>query len=269
MKTPITGEEFQTLNLCLDDAIAGAVTEHALQRELAIEGLGTERLGVLAHELRNSLGAAILAFESIQTGHVGAGGSTASLLGRSLMNLRRLIDRSLADVRLDAGIDNFESVSVTELIGEVEIAIVQEARARGVRVSVEAVAPVVTIEGDRQILAAALSNLLQNALKFTHAGGSVSLVTQVTDDRIVFDIEDECGGLPPGKVEELFRPFEQRGSDRSGIGLGLFICLKAAKANGGEIRVRDLPGKGCVFSLDMPRKPLPLSAVPSVKSSSD
>jgi nitrogen fixation/metabolism regulation signal transduction histidine kinase len=72
-------------------------------------------------------------------------------------------------------------------------------------------------------------------------------------DRVAFEIEDECGGLPPGKTEDLFRPFEQRGTDRSGVGLGLAICLKAAKASGGRIHVRDLPGKGCVFSLDLKR----------------
>ena len=114
-----------------------------------------------------------------------------------------------------------------------------------------------TIEGDRQILAAAVSNLLHNAFKFTRKHGHVSLTARATADRVLFDIEDECGGLPPGKPEELFRPFEQRGTDRSGIGLGLSICLKAAKANAGEIHVRDLPGKGCVFTLDLPRKPPP------------
>ncbi len=75
---------------------------------------------------------------------------------------------------------------------------------------------------------------------------------------MLFEIEDECGGLPPGKVAELFIPFEQRGDDRTGVGLGLAIALKAAKANGGEIHVHDLPGKGCIciFILDLPRQPL-------------
>ena len=77
----------------------------------------------------------------------------------------------------------------------------------------------------------------------------------MTDDRILFNVEDECGGLPPGKVAELFAPFSQRGQDRSGVGLGLSICLKAAKANGGAMSVRDVPGKGCIFSLGLPRAP--------------
>jgi signal transduction histidine kinase len=119
----------------------------------------------------------------------------------------------------------------------------------------------VTIEADRQSLAAALSNMLQNAFKFSRAQGHVSLTTRATADRVLFEVEDECGGLPPGKPEDLFRAFEQRGPDRSGAGLGLAICLKAAKANGGQMRVRDLPGKGCIFTLDLPRKPPPLEIV--------
>lgn len=257
----ISGDEFRTLNLCLDDAIAGAVTEYARQRERAILDQGTERLGILAHELRNLLNTAMLSFENIRSGRVAAGGSTGLVHGRSLMGLRDLIDRSLADVRLDAGIENLGRMSVAEFIGEIEIGASIQAKARGVRFAVSSVNPALAIDGDRQILAAALSNLLQNAFKFTCGGGTVSLRTRETEGRVLFDIEDECGGLPPGKPEELFRPFEQRGLDRSGVGLGLSICLKAARVHGGEIRVRDLPGKGCVFTLDLPRKPGPLSVV--------
>jgi hypothetical protein len=70
---------------------------------------------------------------------------------------------------------------------------------------------------------------------------------------VLIDVEDECGGLPPGKAEDLFRPFEQRGADKSGLGLGLSISMKGVRANGGEIRVRNLPGKGCTFTVDLPR----------------
>jgi signal transduction histidine kinase len=259
---PIAGAEFRTLNLCLDDAIAGAVTEYSRQRERAITDQGTERLGVLAHELRNSLNTAMLSFDIIQGGHVAAGGSTGVVHRRSLLSLRALIDRSLADVRLDAGIERLERIAVAEFIEEVEIGASMQAKARGVHLAVMPVDRTVTIEGDRQILAAVVSNLLQNAFKFTPEHGQVSLTTLATTDRVLIDVGDECGGLPPGKADELFRPFEQRGADRSGIGLGLSICLKAAKASAGEIRVRDLPGKGCIFTLDLPRKtPPPLSAI--------
>lgn len=250
----IPTDEFKTLNLCLDDAIAGAVTEYALHRDVDVEALGAERLGVLAHELRNHLNTAMLAFEIIQGGGVPAGGSTAILLGRSLNGLRDLIDRSLAEARLDAGLVRLEKFSVADFIHEVEIGASIQARARGRVFAVSSVDPTLMVEGDRQTLAAALSNLLQNALKFTPELGHVSLTVRENGDRVIFDVEDACGGLPPGKIEELFVPFAQRGADRSGVGLGLSICLKAAKMNGGELRARDLPGKGCVFTLDLPKK---------------
>lgn len=243
-RAPISGEEFRTLNLCLDDAIAGAVTEYAHQRERTIAAEGIERLGFLAHEMRNFLNTATLSFHSIQTGRVAVSGSTGTVLARSLEGLRDLLDRTLIDVRLDAGIQRLGLISVADFIAEVEIGAAMQARAHGVQFKLTTVEAPVTIEGDRQVLIAAVSNLLQNAFKFTRANSTVCLTAHATADRVLFDIEDECGGLPPGKIETLFLPFEQRSADRSGVGLGLAICVKAAKANGGQLRVRDLPGKG-------------------------
>jgi hypothetical protein len=69
-------------------------------------------------------------------------------------------------------------------------------------------------------------------------------------------VEDECGGLPPGKVDELFQPFQQRGANRSGLGLGLTISRRGVEAMGGRMAARNLPGQGCVFSIDLPRSPV-------------
>jgi len=252
-RAPISGEEFRTLNLCLDDAIAEAVSEFARQRERTITDAGTERLGALAHELRNVLNVATLAYTSIKQGVVAPAGSTALVLGRSLANLRDLVDRSLADVRLDARIDRHDRIGVASLIEEVEIGAMLQAEARGVHLAVEPVDPAIAVEGDRQILAGAVSNLLQNAFKFTRPHTNVSLRARASGDHVLVEVEDQCGGLPPGKAAELFKPFAQRGGDRSGVGLGLSISRKAAIANGGDLTVRDLPGRGCVFTLDLPR----------------
>ena len=257
LKAPITTDEFHTLNRCLDDAIAEAVTEYVRQRERVTTDEGIERLGVLAHELRNRLHAAILSFEILKKGSVGIGGSTGAVLGRSLRGLRDLIDCSLAEVRLEAGIQRQERFSVTELIEEVEIEALMEANVRGLELTFTPPDRGVDVEADRQILAAAITNLLQNAFKFSRAHGHVSLKVTATADRVLFEIEDECGGLPPGKLEELFRPFEQRSGNRSGLGLGLSISRKGVEANGGKLRVRDLPGRGCVFTIDLPRQPAP------------
>ena len=123
--------------------------------------------------------------------------------------------------------------------------------------SVAPVASGTEVAGDPQILAGAVANLVQNAVKFTRVGGHVSVRTTVTGARVEIEIADECGGLPPGKAEELFGAFEQRGADRSGLGLGLFISRKGVEASGGVIRVRDVPGMGCVFTIDLPLLPPP------------
>jgi signal transduction histidine kinase len=268
LTAPIAADEFQTLNLCLDDAIAGAVTAYGRQRERAISEAGTERLGILAHEMRNELNTAMLSFASIKRGVVAPGGSTSTIHDRSLMRLNALIDRSLADVRLDAGLLNMERIPVCEILEEVEIGASIVAQARGLTFEVTTIDRAVIVRADRQILAAALANLLQNALKFTRPGSTVRLRATTTRTRVVLEVEDECGGLPAG-ASSLLAPFVQAGRDRTGLGLGLAICMKAMKDVEGELRIRDLPGKGCVFAIDLPRQPPPPTSIraPGTKSS--
>src|SRR6478735_3277368 len=103
---PIATGDFRTLNRCLDEAIAGAVTVYGREREQSsLDGqaeLGNERMGFFVHELRNLVNTAIVSFEVIKTGNVGTGGSTGAILDRSLLGLSDLIGRSLVEVRLSA-----------------------------------------------------------------------------------------------------------------------------------------------------------------------
>jgi signal transduction histidine kinase len=250
---PITNDEFRILNRCLDDAIADSVTEYERERDTFLADANTERLGAFSHELRNLLNSASLAFDAINSGDVGTGGSTGGVLARSLKGLRVLVDRSLAEVRLEGGLQNDEVILIDALVEEVEIAAALEARTRGLELKVPAVERGVAIVADRQILTSVLSNLLHNAFKFTRPLGSVSLYVLTTDDRVLFVVEDECGGLAPGTMEDLFKPFEQRDADRTGLGLGLTICRRGVEASGGTIDVHNVPGKGCIFTVDLPK----------------
>jgi signal transduction histidine kinase len=249
----ITNHEFRTLNRCLDDAIAEAVTEYTRRREKTISDEETLRAGVLAHELRNCLSAASVGFDLIKRGTVASGGSVSAVITRNLARMASLIHRSLAEVRLSSGMEHRERVAVSELIEEAEVDGTLDAVARKQALTVTTVDRSVAIEVDRQIVAGAISNLMHNASKFTLAGGNVFLRASTTADRVLIEVGDECGGLPPGKAEELFDAFQQRGEDRSGLGLGLFISRKGIEANGGRLGVRDVPGHGCVFTIDLPR----------------
>ena len=252
---PITVDEFHTLNRCLDTVTADAVTEYSRQRDVKANGAETERLGFLAHELRNLLGTAMLSFQVLRRGTVGIAGSTGAAHERSLRGMCNLIDRALSEVRLDSKNVRRERFSLSALLEDAAFPAALEAKFRGVEL---VVAPLdrpldVEIEGDRQLLDSAVSNLLHNALKFTRQGTRVWLRSLVTEDRVLVEIEDECGGLPEGMADELFHPYAQRAEDRSGLGLGLALSRRAVDQSHGKISVRDLPGKGCVFTIDLPR----------------
>jgi signal transduction histidine kinase len=253
---PISNDEFHTLNLCLDNAIAEAVTEYARLREHSMAEAETERSGIFAHELRNRISAAQLGFHAIKSGRAPVGGSVAAVVTRNLHRMTALINRALMEVRLDAGTTRRQRVQLRRLIEEAEVDGMMEASLHGVSFAVSPMDRGVYVDADPQIIAGAIANLLQNAFKFTRKGGHVLLKASVTAAHVEIEIEDECGGLPPGKVEGLFDAFQQRGSNRSGLGLGLFISRRGVEANGGVIRVRDVPGRGCVFTIDLPLLPL-------------
>jgi signal transduction histidine kinase len=215
---------------------------------------GSERFAFLAHELRNLLNTAILAFDVIKTGNVGMSGSTAAVLQRSLVMASALVSRSLAEVRLEQGVTNREPIEVAQFIQEIAPVATLVASAQDIRLMVLPVDAAVAIEADRQILAAVLMNLLQNAVKFTRRESTVTVRVDSTADRVRLHVQDECGGLPPGDPDELFRAFEQRSADRTGLGLGLAFSRRAAEAYGGTVYACSLPGSGCVFTVDLPRR---------------
>lgn len=252
-EAPITASEFELFNRCLDNAIAYAVTEYQRRRDESVASDGAERLGGLAHELRNRLNTAMLSFTILQQGTVAINGSTGAILGRSLRGMRDLINNTLTGVRLESGSPGLHRrVSLAELIQDAEVEANMGAAEAGVTLIVTPVTPDIHVEGDQQLLAAALGNLLQNAVKFSRKPACVALRTSRTPDRVRIEVEDECGGLPVGDPEALFGRFEQRGDNRVGLGLGLSISRKAVEAMGGALEVRDLPGKGCVFTIVLP-----------------
>ncbi|HEX5765114.1 MAG TPA: HAMP domain-containing sensor histidine kinase, partial [Woeseiaceae bacterium] len=172
---------------------------------------------------------------------------------RSMAGMRKLIARSLTDVRTMAKpTARRRIVPVADFIAEIQLSASLEAREHGCAFVVEPVDASLVICVDRELLLSALGNLLQNAFKFTRSHTEVVLKTIAAGDRVLIEVEDSCGGLPAGDVEEMFRPFTQNGHDKSGVGLGLVICRRSVEANGGTLRVRDVPGSGCVFTIELP-----------------
>jgi signal transduction histidine kinase len=259
---PISTEEFRTLNRCLDEAIASAVTMYERESQQSHDDRATdrdnERMGFIVHELRNLVGMAVLAFEVLRSGNVGVGGSTGAVLNRSLMGLRDLIARSLDEVRLANAVKNKKRVLVAEFIEEIGAGAMLEANARDLTLVVSQVQEELAIDGDRQVLAAVVGNLVQNAFKFTRSHSTVRLRVLTSVDRVLIEVHDECGGLPGEEDgKELFPSFEQRGADQTGLGIGLAFSRWGPDVNGGRLYARNLPGVGCVFTVDLPRSSVP------------
>ncbi|HVV49460.1 MAG TPA: HAMP domain-containing sensor histidine kinase [Polyangia bacterium] len=252
----ITAQEFQILNQILDEAIAAAVagysSEHELERDRQTNQKATEHLGFVAHELRNAIASAMLAFDALRRGQVGLGGRTSNVLERSLTRLRGLVDRSLSEVRLKSGLTlSPEPTHFRQLLEEVEASATVDAVAKGTRIAIRA-DPALQGSVDRQLLTSALANFVQNAIKYSPPGAEVEMRCGPSDAGVTIEVEDQCGGLPGGKIDELFSPFVRGRNEGGGLGLGLAIARQAIEAHGGGVHVRNLPGKGCVFVVTLP-----------------
>lgn len=235
----------------LNSGIAVAVAQYVRQRDLEFQRQTSQHLGFIAHELRGPLGAAQLAFHLLRRQEL-AESRTVAMLERGLRRTAEMIDSVLNHASLKMGIEpQLASIGLGHLLHEIEADAALEAQAKHIKIAVS-VADDLSIKADPRLLRSAISNLLHNALKFSHEDSTVVLSAKHADGRVMIEVTDGCGGLPPGKVEELFTPLVQRGENRTGFGLGLAIALQAAEAHNGTIKVRDIPQQGCTFTIDLP-----------------
>lgn len=258
---PFAINEFRTLNRCLDNAIADAVSEFSFHRDASLTEErsleANERLGLLVHELRNALQTGNLSMRAIELGSLPLSGATGVVLKRSMAAMAALIDQALGEVRNKAAAsESAGTFSLADFVAVAEASGRLRASEQGCTFTVAAVDPLLGLHANYALVLAALENVIQNAFKFTHANTEVKLSAYAAGTRIRMDVSDHCGGLLSGDVEKMFIPFFQQNRDRSGVGLGLSMARRAVEADGGELTVRDMPGAGCVFTISLPRHTL-------------
>jgi signal transduction histidine kinase len=250
----LTPSDYKVIFDCVINGIAGAVSEYSRHRDAEMQRQANEHFAFVAHELRNPLSTAILALTSLHTrGTLPATDRTVGMLDRGLRTMHELIDHSLSLARMGSGVDiKPEKVPMRALLEETGAAVAANAEEKEIRLELE-------IEGEPELLVdlrlvrSALSNLVRNAIKFTHRSGKVTMRGKVTGTRATIEIEDGCGGLPSEDLEKVFSPFVQLGNKAaSGFGLGLAIARQAVDAHGGALRVQNLPDHGCIFVLELP-----------------
>jgi signal transduction histidine kinase len=251
VRSPISAEDFCVFNRCLDDAIGHAVGEY---NRIADERRTTQEiqhLGIAAHELRDQLQTARLSLRALQSSRSPIDGTSGQLLERALNNLSTLVERMLSEVRLGADVAHRQSIELAPFLEEVAMTAALIAESRGITFTLDSETSG-TLDGDRHQLMSAVMNLVQNALKFTEAGGDVRVTVRMTSTRLFVAVQDQCGGLldPSPQITKAFT--DRRGTDRTGLGLGLSIAKKIIRAHAGDITVRNVPGCGCVFTIELP-----------------
>jgi signal transduction histidine kinase len=251
----ITSREQLVLVRSLSAGVANAVSQYVSQRDAELRREMSEHMGFIAHEVRNPLSSARMAFGLLQKRELAAGGNVVDLLARTLKRTSDVVDNALQHASLSLGVSpRPERLLVAALLDEIVFDCSAEAQAKGIDVVVTADADL-AVEADPRLIHSALANLVRNGLKFSQPSSMLNVRARRTDGRVHIEVEDACGGLPAGRAEDLFAPLVRRGTDNTGFGLGLAIAQQAALAHGGTLTVRDVPGTGCVFTLDLPAPP--------------
>ncbi|WP_332674698.1 sensor histidine kinase [Aromatoleum sp.] len=209
-----------------------------------------EMVAGLAHQLRTPLAAALLYTGNLRQPELGPA-DRVKVADRAIERLRYL-ERLIRDMLLFARGDSLgrERFGICDLVGELVHTLEPLARARQLRFEARCDCGDVALLGDRKALGGALTNLLENAIQATDAGGVVSLTAADDGESVRFRVADSGRGIEPAQQERLFEPFFTTRAD--GTGLGLAIARGVARGHGGDITIESHPGKGSVFTLTLP-----------------
>jgi signal transduction histidine kinase len=249
-----TRAELRVLIQAVGDGAAIAATEYVRRREADLLHRESEHAAFLAHEVRNSLASARFAFNLLKRRDIADSAPLITIVDNSLRQAGARIDDALAGARVRGGVVSPMRVFAKLMLEEIAAQLRPQAQARSIVIAVEAPDDL-HVQADARLLRSALENLVSNGVKFSRAGGSVTLRALVRGDNALFEIADECGGIDEGQIDRLFRPFVQAGEERSGFGVGLAIARECAEAQGGALHLANMPGKGCVFTVTVPMHP--------------
>jgi len=222
-----------------------------------LSALRADFVSLVSHELRSPMSAVIGAARTLQgrwrelTPEQRE--AFLALIGDETSRLARLIDDVLDTSRIEAGTFSFtfSDVDLGELLRDV-IAAAEFAQDE-VELTAE-VGALPPVRGDRERLRQVIQNLVDNAVKYSSAGGRVHVSATADDGHVLIDVADQGPGIPPEDRELIFEKFgrSSSGTAKPGSGLGLFIARSIAEAHGGTLGVDSVPARGSVFRLELP-----------------
>jgi len=220
-----------------------------------------EFLAILAHELRNPLAPIRISVDLLQAlgGDPVASAEPLRIMDDQVSHLARLIDDLLDVSRISRGKIQLrrERLELAEVIRAAldmsESRLEQDDRQFRVEVPSEPL----PVDGDRVRLVQVFANLLNNAAKFTDAGGHIELGVTRAGDRVEIRVQDDGRGIPPEQLDRIFEMFSQAGSDQgAGLGIGLSLVRGLVDMHGGTVSAESQgPGCGAIFTVSLPLFP--------------
>jgi len=246
---PRMGPEFSTLTTSVNQLAHRLETTEQTRRQLT---------GELAHQLRTPVASISATIEAVREGVLPADEETLATLGEQSRRLSRLVDDLEVVSRAQERqlLLNPEPVAVSSLVDAAMSAHRESFRAAGVELSsfVARGIPAVTVDPDR--IQEVLGNLLDNALRHTPSGGTVSMAARPGDDKkkptALIEVKDSGRGFPAGDAERIFDRFE-KAPNSTGSGLGLTIARAIVEAHHGSLTAQsDGPGQGARFTIALP-----------------
>jgi signal transduction histidine kinase len=219
----------------------------------------TEFIGLLAHELRNPLNVIVGVMQALSTTDDMARREKISSTGvRNARHMARLIDELLDLSRISR--DELEisprTASVREIVARAIELTGPAFEGRRHHLQIDLPEKALTIRADPTRLVQAISNLLDNAAKYTPPGGTITIGVNVGDHAVKISVEDNGTGIPPELLDRVFEPFTQASEHRSagrGLGIGLALVRRIAELHGGSVSVESAGrGMGARFTIALP-----------------
>jgi len=234
------------------------VTMTDITQRRRLEVLRRDFVANASHELKTPVAAVRALAETLLTAlpdDPEAGRRFAERIGREAERLDALT-RDLLDLsRVERGTLDVEPVDLVGLVKEVVGGYADRAEERRIKLSTE-LGPGVALRGDRAQLGLLLSNLIDNALRYTPAKGAVCVRLDAAESRAVLQVTDTGQGIPAGELSRVFERFyrvdKARARQTGGTGLGLAIVRHVAEVHGGTVRVDSELGRGSTFTVTLP-----------------
>jgi len=253
--------------LQLKTTIDKVLEKKALKDELIhlkrMDRLKSDFLGLVSHKLKTPITAISLFIQNLARGVGGPGDAsfeqTLELILEESNYLGHLIQDLLnySDVILQEGLPQREPVELGDLILKLLVERGATAESKGVQLTYTSSAPLPQLALDRKRITFAIQALLDNAIKFTPAGGRVTLSSQVTAEEIQLVVQDSGCGIPREELPKVFEKFYQVDPDHTGqvrgFGLGLYYARLYVQDHGGSVRLESQPGIGTTVTLILPR----------------